>query len=67
MKEIQIGDLFICKNEIFKVASILFSYNKRIYVCDIWVEGEGFVYNSDYDMFTDKHIEEFSFEIYSPK
>ena len=67
MKEIKIGDLFICKNEIFKVMHIFSSYEKRIYVCDTWIEGEGFVDNSDYDMFTDQHIEDFGFEIYSPK
>jgi hypothetical protein len=67
MKEIKIGDLFIGKNEIFKVTSILSSYEKRIYVCDTWIEGEGFIDNSDYDMFTDQHIKDFGFEIYSPK
>ena len=67
MKEIKIGDLFIGKNEIFKVRSIVDSYATRIYTCDTWIEGKGFIDNSDYDMFTDQHIEEFGFEIYSPK
>jgi hypothetical protein len=67
MKKIKIGDLFIGKNEIFKVTHILSSYEKRIYACDTWLEGEGFVDSSDYDMFTDQHIEDFGFEIYSPK
>jgi len=67
MKEIKIGDLFISKNEIFKVTHIFSSNNKHIYTCDTWIEGEGFVDNSDYDMFTDQHVEDFGFEIYSPK
>jgi hypothetical protein len=67
MKEIKIGDLFIDRNEIFKVTHIFSSHDKRIYTCDTWIEGEGFVDNSDYDMFTDQHIEDFGFEIYSPK
>jgi hypothetical protein len=68
MKEIKIGDLFIGKNEIFKVTHIFSSYEEeRIYTCDTWFDDEGFVDNSDYDMFTDQHIEDFGFEIYSPK
>ena len=71
MKEIKIGDLLIDKNrdnpEIFKVTSNLTWDGKRLYSCDTWIEGKGFVDNGDYDMFTDQHIEDFGFEIYSPK
>jgi len=67
MKEIKIGDLFIDKNEIFKVTHIFSSNDKRIYTCDTWIEGKGFIDNSDYDLFTDQHIIDFGFEIYSPK
>jgi hypothetical protein len=67
MKEIKIGDLFISKNEIFKVTHIFSSNDKRIYTCDAWIKCEGFVDNSDYDLFTDQDVEDLCFEIYSPK
>lgn len=67
MKEIKIGDLFIGKNKIFKVTHIFFSHGTRIYSCDAWIEGEGFVDNRDYHQFTYQYIEDLRFEIYSPK
>jgi hypothetical protein len=67
MKNIKVGDLFITADEIFKVTSILNDVRTRVYTCDTWIAGEGFVWNSDFDMFTDRDIEDYGFEVYSLK
>jgi hypothetical protein len=67
MKPIKAGDILIAADQIFKVTALLNDVGTRVYTCHTWIADKGFVWNSDYDMFTDRDIEDFGFEIYSLK
>lgn len=67
MKNIKVGDILIAADQIFKVTGVLNDVGTRVYTCHTWFDDTGFVWNSDYDMFTDRDIEDYGFEIYSLK
>jgi hypothetical protein len=66
-EDIKVEDLLVAADQIFQVTDILDDVGTRVYTCHTWEPTIGFVYNSDYDMFTDSDIEDCGLEVYRLK